>query len=145
MNIHRTNAEAEIRAAIEDWAAAFRRKDADAVMAHGAPGHVAFTLAPPLVQADDGPDGLVGWFDTWEGPLEFEMRDLVVVAGDEVAFTHSLNRMGGNKKGQGPVSLWFRSTMGFRKLGGSWKIAHEHESVPFYMDGSLRAAVDLKP
>jgi hypothetical protein len=25
------------------------------------------------------------------------------------------------------------------------KIAHEHESVPFYMDGSFKAAVDLTP
>ena len=24
-------------------------------------------------------------------------------------------------------------------------IVHEHESVPFYMDGSFRAAIDLKP
>jgi hypothetical protein len=24
-------------------------------------------------------------------------------------------------------------------------MAHEHESVPFYLDGSLNAAVDLKP
>jgi hypothetical protein len=27
----------------------------------------------------------------------------------------------------------------------SARIAHNHESVPFYMDGSLEAAVDLKP
>ena len=26
-----------------------------------------------------------------------------------------------------------------------WKIMHEHSSVPFYMDGSFKAAVDLKP
>ena len=30
-------------------------------------------------------------------------------------------------------------------LAGTWKIAHEHTSVPFYMDGSFRAAVDLEP
>jgi hypothetical protein len=26
----------------------------------------------------------------------------------------------------------------------TWLITHEHASVPFYMDGSVRAAVDLK-
>jgi PhnB protein len=41
--------------------------------------------------------------------------------------------------------VWFRLTLGLRKLGGEWKIAHHHESVPFYMDGSYRAAVDLVP
>ena len=25
------------------------------------------------------------------------------------------------------------------------RIVHEHQSVPYYMDGSVRAAVDLKP
>ena len=28
---------------------------------------------------------------------------------------------------------------------GRWTVIHEHVSVPFYMDGSERAALDLKP
>ncbi len=43
------------------------------------------------------------------------------------------------------VDLWFRETLGFCKIDGQWKIAHEHSSVPFYMDGSFKAAIDLKP
>jgi hypothetical protein len=43
------------------------------------------------------------------------------------------------------VDLWFRATLGFRKIDGRWKITNEHSSVPFYMDGSFKAAVDLKP
>ena len=30
-------------------------------------------------------------------------------------------------------------------LSVSWKITDDHASVPFYMDGSFKAAVDLKP
>jgi ketosteroid isomerase-like protein len=30
-------------------------------------------------------------------------------------------------------------------MNGEWRIVHDHSSVPFYMDGSYRAAVDLKP
>jgi ketosteroid isomerase-like protein len=41
--------------------------------------------------------------------------------------------------------LWFRATLGFRKIDGKWTITHEHSSVPFYMDGSFKAAIDLKP
>jgi ketosteroid isomerase-like protein len=43
------------------------------------------------------------------------------------------------------VDLWFRATLGFRKIDGKWTITHEHSSVPFYMDGSFKAAIDLKP
>jgi hypothetical protein len=32
-----------------------------------------------------------------------------------------------------------------QKIGGQWKIAHEHESVPSHKDGSYKAAVDLTP
>ena len=45
----------------------------------------------------------------------------------------------------GKNEVWFRQTLCFRKIRGAWKIAHQHESVPFYMDGSYRAAVDLEP
>ena len=38
-----------------------------------------------------------------------------------------------------------RVTACHRKINGKWLITHEHVSVPFYMDGSYRAAVDLKP
>jgi ketosteroid isomerase-like protein len=44
-----------------------------------------------------------------------------------------------------PTDLWFRLTLGLRSIGGRWKLLHEHESVPFYMDGSYKAAVDLRP
>ena len=29
--------------------------------------------------------------------------------------------------------------------GDDWKITHQHNSVPFMMDGSFKAAIDLKP
>jgi ketosteroid isomerase-like protein len=27
------------------------------------------------------------------------------------------------------TDLWFRQTMCFRKVGGEWRIAHEHDSA----------------
>jgi PhnB protein len=38
-----------------------------------------------------------------------------------------------------------RSTLGFRKRDGAWTIVHGHTSVPFNMDGSFTAAMDLEP
>ena len=53
--------------------------------------------------------------------------------------------MSGRSVGGHEVELWYRQTLSFRKVDGAWKIAHEHSSVPFYMDGSFGAAIDLKP
>ena len=43
------------------------------------------------------------------------------------------------------TDVWVRQTFCLRRVNGAWRIVHEHASVPFYMDGSYRAAVDLKP
>jgi len=53
--------------------------------------------------------------------------------------------MHGTKTDGAKADLWFRDTFGFQRIKGKWKIAHEHESVPFYMDGSFKAAIDLEP
>jgi ketosteroid isomerase-like protein len=135
----------KIREVVDDWAHALRNKDAHGVLSHYAPAVVHFSLAPPLLSAASNAEGLNSWFTTWEGPIGYEIRDLSLTVGDHVAFTHSLNRMRGTKTDGSKADLWFRHTLCFRKIGGEWKIAHEHESVPFYMDGTDKAAIDLKP
>ena len=137
--------EAKIREAIEGCAAALRAKDAGRVVSHYTPDFVLFSLAPPLVLTGPDAAGLEEWFATWQGSLGYEIRDLDITVSGEVAFCHSLNQLSGTKVDGEKANVWFRHTLCFRKIGGAWKIAHEHESVPFYMDGSYKAAIDLKP
>lgn len=137
--------EQTLRAMVADWAAAIRARNAAGVVAHQADGFVLYSLAPPLVSDDAGVAGLDAWFATWEGGLAVEIRDLELVIGGDAAFGHCLTRLGGIKRGGARDEIWFRQTLGFRRIGGRWRILHQHESVPFYMDGSTRAAVDLMP
>jgi PhnB protein len=53
--------------------------------------------------------------------------------------------MTGSKTDGEVVDLWVRCTVCFRRRGSAWEITHQHTSVPFYMDGSYKAAVDLRP
>jgi PhnB protein len=138
-------AEDEIRALIEDRAKALRSKKAKGVVAHQAADFVQYSLAPPLISAEADAEGLEAWFATWDGPLGYELRDLRVAAGADTAFSHGLVRLSGTKVEGGRQEVWFRLTLGCQKIDGTWKIVHEHESVPFYMDGSYKAAVDLRP
>jgi len=66
----------------------------------------------------------------------------VIIGGDE-AFCHSVSATPRGTTER--FDLWFRATTGLRKIDGTWRIAHEHMSTPFYMDGTFGAAVDLKP
>jgi PhnB protein len=139
------DSEAEIRTLIEARSAALRRKDAKGVVARQTDDFVLYSLAPPLRTAESGTEGLDAWFATWDGPIGYEIHDLGIAADGDVGFCHGFARMTGTKTDGVKVDLWFRITLGLRRSEEGWAIVHEHESVPFYMDGSLRAAVDLTP
>jgi ketosteroid isomerase-like protein len=142
--------EAEIRELIGEQAIAMQARDAERLLtARYAPEIVKFDLAPPLQHT--GPElldvsRLQSWFAGFDGPIDYEIRDLTVTAGEDVAFAHSLNRLSTTPHGATEkFDLWFRATVCLRKIDGAWRITHEHNSTPFYMDGSFKAALDLRP
>ncbi len=147
MRKSRASDEAQIRALIGTWAEAVRAKDVDAVMSHFAPDIVTFDLAPPLQcsGADALRGSLAAWFPTFRGPVGYEVHDLNITADGDVAFCRSLNRISGTRTDGEKTDVWVRATVGLRRIDGRWRVTHEHASVPFYMDGSYRAAVDLEP
>jgi PhnB protein len=137
--------ETHIRALLDDWANALRSKDADGIMSHYAADLVLFDLAPPLKSNSLDKKALAEWLSSFQGSIGYEIRDLNITADDSVAFCHGLNHLSGRKTGGEEVDVWLRATVGLRRVAGKWMITHWHESVPFYMDGSFKAAVDLKP
>ena len=142
------DSKAEIRALIEERAAALRRKDAKGFVARQAADYALYSLysmGSPLAADQANVEEVDAWFATWQGPIGYEIHGLGVAADGDVAFCHGFARMSGTKTDGEAVDLWFRLTLGLRRAADGWTIVHEHESVPFYMDGSLRAAVDLKP
>ena len=145
MQSSKTSDEAGIRSLIDQRVEALYAKDAGAVISFLAPEYVPFTLAPPLVSTMIGAKEYNSWFATWQGPIGTEIRDLDIAVSGDLGVSHSLNQMTGTSISGQEVTLWYRQTLCFRKIDGVWKIAHEHSSVPFYMDGSFRAAIDLKP
>ena len=137
--------QAEIRHLLQAHAAAHEAKDADALIAGYAPDALLSDLAPPLQFRGVDRPGLEAWLKTWDGPIGLSLHDLDVSIGGDIAFATSLNRMTGDKTDGTHVDLWFRATVCLRKVEDRWLVVHEHTSVPFHMDGSLRAAVDLEP
>ncbi|HEY1708059.1 MAG TPA: nuclear transport factor 2 family protein [Rhizomicrobium sp.] len=140
---------AAIRKVLKDNTAALRAKDAKAVISLSGAGYTGFSLAPPLKVGGGriaaAIEGLNRWFATWDGPVNSEIVNPKIEIGGDIAYAHGFAHMTGTKTDGEKIDLWFRATVGLKKSKRGWKIVHEHQSVPFYMDGSYRAAVDLKP
>jgi ketosteroid isomerase-like protein len=133
-----------IRAVVTAIHKALRDRDAAAVIAHYVSDAVVFDLAPPLSHTVDRA-GLVAWLSTRKGPVERKARELGITVGGDLALWHGYFRTSATTTGGDSAVWWERATLAFRREAGSWRIVHEHTSVPFYMDGSFRAAVDLEP
>jgi len=143
-----SNDQTEIREVIERRAATLQTGDVKALLAYSAPQVVEFSLAPPLRQQTDAQDPapVERWLAAFEAAPRREVTELEIAAAGDVAYATSLDCMTATPKGApAGFRLWFRVTLGLRKIDGRWLVTHEHSSVPFEMDGSLRASVDLTP
>lgn len=123
--------EADVRALVEAWAAAVRRKDIAAILRNHSPDMLMFDVPPPFHTR-----GIDGYRNTWNtfyssvtDPVMFDIREMEVTAGADVAFVAAFMRCRYLENGT-PVDLDFRLTAGLRKINGQWTITHEHHSVP---------------
>ncbi|WP_245267758.1 nuclear transport factor 2 family protein [Rhizobium sp. 2MFCol3.1] len=126
-------------------AKAIGEKDAKDALSFDTDDCVEFSLAPPLVYHGKHEAGLQAWFDSWEGAIGGDVQDVKLTIGRGVAFWSGLVNMTGTKTDGTIVDLWFRQTLGLVKLEGRWQVAHQHASVPFAMDGSEKAMLNLRP
>ncbi|SRR6266545_4094705 len=138
--------ETDIRQRIDKLVEAIRAMDLEGVMSMYAPDIVSFDIVPPLqhVGAEAKRKNWLDAFAMYQRPLGYEIRDLTITVGDDVAFGHSLNRISGRLKNGNRTDFWLRSTTCFRKIDGNWLIVHDQVSVPLDLQ-SGRALLNLEP
>lgn len=120
-----------IRELITRWADAVHTGDLDTVLADHDQDIVMFDVPPPY----DGLRGIAAYRDAWPPFFEwqrrgasFEIVELDVTAGDDVAFAHALLRCGMPAELEANPENRLRLTLGLRKRDGRWVVTHEHHS-----------------
>ena len=116
--------DAHIRTVLENWAQAIRDKDMDKILAQHTDDILMFDVPLPIQS-----QGMDEYRKTWElffeyspgGDGTFNFKSLRIIAGDTVAFAHTLLEVAGDTA---------RLTIGLQKVGDQWLIAHEHHSFP---------------
>ncbi len=143
---NKKNDEAEIQRLLDDGIRSLHDKNIEGVMSLYAQEVVTFDIVPPLRYL--GAEALRKlWeevFSVYHGPIGYEIHDLTITVGDDVAFTHSLNRISGTMTTGQQTALWLRWTACFRKINGKWLIVHHQNSVPVDLEHG-KAVLDLKP
>jgi uncharacterized protein (TIGR02246 family) len=139
--------QAAIRALEDKFAAAFNAKDVNAIMAlySSSDDLVVFDVVPPRQYT--------GWaaykkdfedtFAMYPGPVQFQVDDLVVTVGGDIAFGHSIQTANVTDKKGKKVTLTVRVTDGYKRVNGQWVIAHEHASIPVDLE-TMKGVPDSK-
>jgi ketosteroid isomerase-like protein len=125
------NNESQIRLLIENWAAAVRNGDMNAILAHHAADVVMYDVPPPFQSV-----GIEAYRKTWDiffkytKPDVFDILELNIVADEQVAFCYATMKCADCSGSKEYVELPFRLTIGLKKIAGQWVIIHEHHSIP---------------
>jgi ketosteroid isomerase-like protein len=101
--------EAAIRALLTERAAATRARDASRFVTSLDPSIVTFDLAPPLRRAGPellDPSGFQAWLDTWDGEIGYEMAELTISIGGDIAYCHSLDHLTGTRTDGEQEDFW---------------------------------------
>lgn len=120
----------QIRDLVERWVAAVHAGDLEQVLAGHADDIVMYDVPPP----HEGVRGLAAYRETWppfvawqRSGAVFELAELEVTAGADVAFARALLRCG---KAPEPSATEprLRLTLGLERRDGRWTVTHEHHS-----------------
>ena len=143
---NKKNDEAAIQGLLDDCTRSLHDKNIEGVMSIYAQEVVSFDIVPPLryIGADAFRKVWEEVFLVYQGAIDYEFHDLNITVGDDVAFTHSLNRISGTMNNGQKTDLWLRWTACFRKINGKWLIVHHQNSVPVDLENG-KAVLDLKP
>jgi NAD(P)H-dependent FMN reductase/ketosteroid isomerase-like protein len=141
-----TSAESGIRARIAAIIDGIKAKDLDTLRRVYAPDVVSFDVEPPLQHV--GVDAkLQNWarvFTVFQD-VAYELRDLTVEVGGDIAFAHAFARLSGTlATGKKTEGMWVRATFCFRRIDDDWLIVHDQASVPVDVL-SGRMETDLEP
>jgi len=138
--------ETQIRVLIDTRIQAVRTKDITMALSNIAPNVLSFDVVNPLqyVGLDASRKRMQEWFASFQGPIGYEMGELSITTGDDMAFCHSLNHVSATKTDGQKLDMWWRATVCYCKIDDTWMVTHEHNSVPFDVQ-SGKASLDLKP
>jgi ketosteroid isomerase-like protein len=146
MPTQRENDEVEIRRRIQGIVDGIGAKDIDALRRLYSADVVSFDVEPPLQHV-----GIEAKLANWKRAFAFfrevgyEVRDLVLTVGDDVAFGRLFGRLSGTlPDGTTTGGMWVRGTFCFQKVDGTWLVVHDQASVPFDVTTG-RGVTDLEP
>lgn len=146
MSTHVEADESHIRRQIGKIVETIGQKDLEGLKRLYTTDVISFDVEPPLQHV-----GIAAKAKNWANVFAFfetvtyEIQDLILTVGSDVAFGHAFARLSGTlKNGMAIDGMWVRITYGLRKINDVWLISHDQVSVPLDI-ATGKGAINLQP
>ena len=121
-----------VRQILEQWALATRKNRPEEVLKNHAPDAVIYDVLPPMKY--DGIEAYRRSWDEWQPDTQsegrFDLQDLSITAGADVAFAYGFIQCGGSLPDGKTFEDLVRATFCLKRVHGTWRIEHQHISKP---------------
>lgn len=125
--------ESAIRSLLDAWTRATREGRHDDVLVNHDEYVLIYDVLPPI-KYSSAAEYRKSW-DEWQpdaqGEMRFELEDLEVTAGTDVAFAYGILQCGGSLPDGKVFRDTVRATFCFAKKKGKWNVVHQHISKPY--------------
>lgn len=126
------NDKLEIQNLLERWAYNTKIGAQDNILENHAESVVIYDVLPPMKY-----EGTKAYRDSWDewqpetkGDSLFDLHELKVVVGENVAFAYGFIHCGGTLPDGKTFEDWVRATFCLEKRMGRWLVTHQHISMP---------------
>ena len=129
----KTPDESQVHALLEAWATATRQNRKNDVLANHAANVLIYDVLPPMKY--EGAASYRRSWDEWQpetqGEGQFNLEEVAITAGTDVAFASCFIRCGGTLPNGHTFEDIVRATFCLQKHDSAWQIAHQHISKPY--------------
>lgn len=127
-----STAENEVRAILESWAKSTKESRNDDILKNHSEDLVIFDVLPPMKYESAAAyrRSWEDWHPETEAGAIFDLENLSITAGADIAFAHSFINCGGTLPDGKSFRDTVRATFCLERVNGVWVVKHQHISKP---------------
>lgn len=130
MEDNSTDVEADVTSVLDIWSRALWDEDLEALRSCYADDARVFDLGAQSTGYDQLSALWESCFPYFANPIGTERKDIQLTVSPDLAVVTFLCRLTGMESDHPSAKSWLRITVCLRNLGNSWKIVHDHISLP---------------
>ena len=131
----------EIEILMQEWSEALHQKDAELMTHYYSKEAKVFDLGSQTENREAYKNLWISCFPYFGDNIAIERKRITIHAADGLAFLYGYSRITGAQTDDPAAHAWCRLTVCYQKIKDTWKVVHEHISMPIDFENNQPALI----